>query len=49
VFEWFVEHTRDAEGVQWLLVRWFGYGPDDDKWQHSERLLVGVVHRYRRR
>jgi len=34
VFERFVDHTWDDEGVLWLLVRWFGYGPNDDTWQH---------------
>jgi len=32
VFERFVDHTWDEEGVLWLLVRWFGYGQEDDTW-----------------
>jgi len=42
VFEWFVDHTWDEEGVLWLLVRWFSYGPDDDTWKHSGRLPVSA-------
>ena len=49
VFERFVDHTWDEEEVLWLLVRWFGYGPDDDAWQHSRRLLVAAVYPYFRR
>jgi len=44
-----VDHTWDEEGVLWLLVRWFGYGPEDDTWQHSGRLPVATVYRYCRR
>ena len=46
VFERFVVHTWDEKGVLWLLVRWFGYGPEDDTWQHSGRLPVAAVYRY---
>jgi len=46
VFERFVDHTWDEEGVLWLLVRWFGYGPEDDTWQHSGRLPVASMYRY---
>jgi len=46
VFEQFVDHTWDEEGVLWLLVLWFGYGPEDDTWQHSGRLPVAAVYRY---
>jgi len=49
VFERIVDHTWDEEGVLWLLVRWFGYGPDDNTWQHSGRLQVAAVYRYCRR
>jgi len=42
-FEMFVDHTWDEEGVLWFLVRWFGYGPDDDAWQPSGRLPVAAV------
>jgi len=49
VFERFVQHTWDAEGVLRLLVRWFGYGPDDESWKHSGRLPVAAVYRYFRR
>jgi len=49
VFERFMDHTWDEEGVLWLLVRWFGYGPEDDTWQHSGRLPVAAVYRYCRR
>ena len=49
VFERLVEHTWDEEGVLCLLVRWFGYGPDDDTWKHSGRLPVAAVYRYCRR
>jgi len=49
VFERFVDHTWDEEGVLWLLVRSYGYGPDDDTWQHSGRLPVAAVYRYCRR
>jgi len=30
VFERFIDHTFDDEGVLWLLFRWFGFGPEDD-------------------
>ena len=49
VFERFVDHTWDEERMLWLLVRSFGYGPEDDTWQHSGRLPVAAVHRYFRR
>jgi len=49
VFERFVDHTWDEEGELWLLVRWLGYGPEDDTWQHSGRLPVQAVYRYCRR
>jgi len=49
VFERFVDHTWDEEGVLWLLVRWFGYEPEDDTWQHSGRPPVAAVYRYCRR
>jgi len=49
VFERFVDHTWNEEGVLWLLVRWFGYAPEDDTWQHSGRLPVAAVYRYCRR
>jgi len=42
VFKWFVDHTWDEEGVLWLLVRWFSYGPDDDTWKQSGRLPVAA-------
>ena len=29
-----------------MLVRLFGYGPDDDTWQYSGRLPVAAVYRY---
>ena len=45
VFERFVDHTWDEEGFLWLLVRWFGYGPEDDTWKHSGRLRVAAVYR----
>jgi len=49
VFERFVSHTWDEEGVLWSLARCFGYGSDDDTWQHSGRLPVAAVYRYCRR
>ena len=49
VFEQFVDHTWDEEGVLWLLVRWFVYGPEDDTWQQSGRLPVAAMYRYCRR
>jgi len=49
VLERFVDHTWDEEGVLWLLVRWLGYGLDEDTWQHSGRLPVAAVYRYWRR
>ena len=49
VFERFADHTWDEVGVLWLLVRWVGYGLEDDTWQHSCRLPVAAVYRYGRR
>jgi len=46
VFEWFVDHTWEEERVLWLLVRWFGYGLEDDTWKHLGRLPVAAVYRY---
>ena len=48
VFERFVDHTWNEEGVHWLLVRWFSYGPDDDTWKHSGRLSVSARGFFRR-
>ena len=41
-----MDYTWDEKGVLWLLVRWFGYEPDDDTWQRSGRLPVAAVYRY---
>jgi len=49
VFERIVDHTWVEEGVLWLLVRWFGCGPEEGTWQHSGRLPVAAVYRYCRR
>ena len=46
VFEQFMDHKWDEEGVLWLLVRWFGYGPEDYTWEHSSRLPVAAVYWY---
>jgi len=47
--ERFVDYTWDEEEVLWLLVRWFGVGPDDDTWHNSGRLPVAAVYRCCRR
>jgi len=44
VLERVVDHTWDEERVLWVLVRWFGYGPEDDAWKHSSRLPVAAVY-----
>jgi len=49
VFERFVDDTWDEEGVLWLLVCWFGSGPEDDTWQYSRRQPVAAVYQYYRR
>jgi len=49
VFERFADHIWDDKGVLWLLVRWLGYGLEDDTWKHSGRLPVAAVNRYCRR
>lgn len=49
VFEKFVDHTWDEDGVLWLLVRWCGCGREEGSWQHSGRLPIAAVYRYCRR
>jgi len=49
VFERFVDHTLDEEGVLWLLFRWLGYEAEDNTWQHLGRLQFAAVYRYCRR
>jgi len=46
VFGRFMDHTWGEEGVLWLLVCLFCYGPGDDTWTHSGRLPVAAGYRY---
>jgi len=49
VYEHFLGHSWDDDGVLWLKVSWFGYNEEEDTWQHSKRLPAADVYKYCRR
>jgi len=46
VFDQFVGQGHDEKGRLMFRVRWLGYGPREDTWEHVEDIPSEKVRRY---